>query len=56
MVSLFCIVYLCQRNFFLIYLYKEVFDNFYGSFADRDRVEEEKLGKKGAEEWLEDTI
>ena len=33
---------------------KEVFDNFYGYFADR--VEEEKLGKKGAEEWLEDTI
>ena len=35
---------------------KEVFDNFYGSFADRDRVGDEKLGKKGAEEWLEDTI
>ena len=35
---------------------KEVFDNFYGSFADRDRVEDEKLGKKGAEEWLEEAI
>ena len=35
---------------------KEVFDNFYGSFADRDRVGDKKLGKKGAEDWLEDTI
>ena len=35
---------------------KEVFDNFYGYFADRDRVGDEKLGKKGAEECLEDTI
>ena len=48
LVSLFCIVYLCQRT---IFPGKEVFDNFYGSFADC--VEDEK---KGAEKWLEDTI
>ena len=36
-----------------IFLEKEIFDNFFRYFADP--AEEEKLGKKGAEEWLEDT-
>ena len=56
LVSIFCIVciqvYLCQRK--TVFPDKEVFDNFDGYFADH--VKDEESGKKGAEEWLEETI
>ena len=54
LVSIFCIVCIevnfCQRK--TVFPDKEVFDNFYGYFADH--VKDEESGKKGAEEWLED--